>query len=45
MLAQRLVENKPSIWGDIRFYILLLVLYGLISLWIFVELIKLAQRE
>lgn len=45
MLAQRLVENKPSIWGDIRFYILLLVLYGLISLRIFVELIKLAQRE
>jgi hypothetical protein len=45
ILAQRLVKNKPSIWGDIRFYILLLVLYGLISLRIFVELIKLAQHE
>jgi hypothetical protein len=43
MLAQRLVEDKPSIWGDIRFYLLLVGLYVLILLRIFVELIKLAQ--
>jgi hypothetical protein len=45
LLGQRLVENKPSIWGDIRFYILLLVLYVLISVRIFVEFIKLIWHE
>ena len=44
ILGQRLVEDKPSIWGDIRFYILLLALYGLISLRVFVELVKLVLR-
>ncbi len=41
ILGQQWVEHKPSLWGDIRFYILLLVLYALILLWVFVELIKL----
>lgn len=41
LLAQRIVEAKPSIWGDRRLYLLLLVLYALILLRIFVELVKL----
>lgn len=45
ILEKRLVEDKPSIWGDIRFYIVLLVLYGLILLRVFIELIKLTWRE
>ena len=45
ILGQRLVENKPSVWGDVRFYLLLAGLYILILLIVFVELVKLAQRE
>jgi hypothetical protein len=44
-LATRITENKPSIWGDVRFYIFLSVAYVLISLLIFIKIIKLAQRE
>jgi hypothetical protein len=43
ILGQQLVENKPSLWGDIRFYILLLVLYALILLQVFVKLFKQIQ--
>jgi hypothetical protein len=43
ILGQQLVENKPSLWGDIRFYILLLVLYALILLQVFVKLVKQIQ--
>jgi len=39
-LADRVVEDKPSIWGDIRFYILLVILYLLLMMRIFVELLK-----
>ncbi len=45
ILGQRLVEDKPSIWGDIRFYILLVVLYALIMLRVFIELIKQVRPE
>jgi hypothetical protein len=45
ILGERLVENKPSVWSDIRFYLLLAGLYALILLLAFVELIRLAQRE
>lgn len=45
ILGERLVENKPSVWSDIRFYLLLAGLYVLILLVAFVELIRLAQRE
>jgi hypothetical protein len=45
ILGERLVENKPSVWSDIRFYLLLAGLYVLILLLAFVELIRLAQRE
>jgi hypothetical protein len=45
ILGERLVENKPSVWSDIRFYLLLAGLYVLILLLVFVELIRLAQRE
>jgi hypothetical protein len=41
LLAQRIIEAKPSIWSDFRFYLLLLVLYVLILLRVLVELIKL----
>jgi hypothetical protein len=44
ILGQRLVENKPFIWGDIRFYMFLAVLYVLILLGAFIELAKLARR-
>jgi len=44
-LATRITENKPSIWGDVRFYVFLAVAYVLILLLIFVEIIKLAYRE
>jgi hypothetical protein len=45
ILGQRLIENKPSVWGDVHFYMLLAGLYILILLIVFVELVKLAQRE
>lgn len=45
MLGQRLVEDKPSLWGDINFYLLLLALYGLILLRIFIELFKATGRQ
>ena len=45
ILGQRLVENKPSVWGDVRLYLLLAGLYILVLLLAFVELIKLAHRE
>ena len=45
ILPQRIVEDKPSIWGDIRFYLLLLILYGLILVRIFAEIIKLARHD
>jgi len=41
ILGQQLVKNRPSLWGDLRFYLLLLILYALILLRVFVELIKL----
>lgn len=41
LLGQRIVEAKPSLWGDLRFYLLLLVLYVLILLRVFVALVKL----
>ncbi len=40
MLGQRLTEDKPSIWGDINFYVLLLTLYVLILLRISVGFFK-----
>ncbi len=40
LLGQRVTEDKPSIWGDIDFYLLLLALYGLIMLRVFVELLS-----
>jgi hypothetical protein len=45
ILGERLVENKPSVWSDISFYLLLAGLCVLILLLVFVELIRLAQRE
>ena len=45
ILSKRIVEDKPSIWGDIRFYILLVALYALIMIRFFAELIKLVPRE
>ncbi|MBN1992368.1 MAG: hypothetical protein JW953_06660 [Anaerolineae bacterium] len=45
ILGQRIVEDKPSIWGDIRFYILLLILYGLFMIRVFAQLCKLVQSE
>lgn len=45
ILGQRLIENKPSVWGNIRFYMLLAGSYILILIIVFVELVKLAQRE
>lgn len=45
ILQERIVQDKPSIWGDIRFYILLLILYVLLLIRMFVEIVKLAQRE
>ena len=41
ILGQQLVKNRPSLWGDLRFYLLLFILYALILLRVFVELIKL----
>lgn len=41
ILGQQLIKDKPSLWGDLRFYLLLLLLYLLIWLGIFVKLIKL----
>lgn len=43
ILEKRIVENKPSIWGDIRFYILLLALYALIMVRVWAEIMKLVQ--
>ena len=40
ILGQQLIKNRPSLWGDLRFYLLLLLLYLLILLGIFVKLIK-----
>jgi len=45
LLGQRITENKPSIWGDLNFYLLLLALYGLIILRVFVELFKETDSE
>lgn len=45
ILGQRLVESKPSVWGEVRFYLVLAGLYVLILLLAFVEIIKLAQRD
>lgn len=42
ILGRRLVEDKPSIWGDIRFYLLLAALYLLLAGKAFAEIIKLA---
>ncbi len=44
-LATRITEHKPSVWGDIRFYLLLAGAYILLLFGIFVELVGLAQRE
>jgi len=44
-LATRITENKPSIWGDVRFYVFLAVAYVLILLLIFIKIVKLAHRE
>jgi hypothetical protein len=41
LLSEAITKAKPSIWGDIRFYLLLVLLYALILLRIFVKLIKL----
>jgi hypothetical protein len=40
-LGQQLTKDRPSLWADFRFYLLLLLLYLLILLYIFVKLIKL----
>ena len=45
ILGQRLTEDKPSIWGDIRFYAVLLILYILFLIRIVAAMIKLAQQE
>ncbi|MFC1975734.1 hypothetical protein ACFLXQ_05000 [Chloroflexota bacterium] len=39
-LGKRLIEDKPSIWGDVRFYILLVMLYILIMGRILAEMIR-----
>jgi hypothetical protein len=39
-----MVENKPLVWGDIRFYMLLTGLYVVILVGVFIELVKLALR-
>jgi hypothetical protein len=44
ILVQRMVENKPLVWGDIRFYMLLTGLYVVILVGVFIELVKLALR-
>jgi len=44
-LAARITENKPSIWGDVRFYVFLAVAYVLILLLVFIKIVKLAHRE
>jgi hypothetical protein len=44
-LATKITENKPSIWGDVRFYIFLAVSYVFVLLLVFVEIFKLAYRE
>lgn len=40
ILGQQLTKDRPSLWGDFRFYLVLLLLYLLILLGIFVKLIK-----
>ncbi len=45
ILGQQLVKNKPSLWGDPRFYLLLLILYALILLRFLGGLIKLFNGE
>ena len=41
LLSQEIIKAKPSLWSDVRFYLLLLLLYVLILLRIFVKMIKL----
>jgi len=44
-LAVRITDNKPFIWGDVRFYAVLSVAYVLILFLICIRIVKLAQRE
>jgi hypothetical protein len=40
ILGQQLIKDKPSLWGDLRFYLLFFFLYVLLLLGVFVRLIK-----
>jgi len=44
-LAAKITENKPSIWGDVRFYVLVSVSYTLLLLLLFVRIFKLARLD
>jgi len=41
IFGRRLVEDKPAIWGNLFFYVVLVIFYGLILLWAFIEIFKL----